>query len=148
MNELEAALRISLGNTFTMYFKAHSYHWNVEGMLFSQYHDFFSDLYEELFDSVDTYAEQLRALDVYAPISIAALYDNKTVEEDIEKPDDITGMLENLQTANNQVIETLNKLFDLATNANEQGLADFAAGRIDVHKKHGWMLRASLKKVK
>ena len=148
MNELEAALRISLGNTFTMYFKAHSYHWNVEGMFFSQYHDFFSDLYEELFDSVDTYAEQLRALDVYAPISIAALYDNKTVEEDIEKPDDITGMLENLQTANNQVIETLNKLFDLATNANEQGLADFAAGRIDVHKKHGWMLRASLKKVK
>lgn len=146
MNELEATLRICLGNTFTMYFKAHSYHWNVEGMLFDQYHSFFGKIYEELYSSVDVFAEQLRALDVYAPISIAALYDNKTVEEDLEKPDDVAGMLQNLQTANDQLIDSLNKLFELASNANEQGLADFAAGRIDVHKKHRWMLRSSLQK--
>jgi len=45
MNEIQAALRVVLANTFVMYFKTHSYHWNVEGVLFSLYHDFFGDLY-------------------------------------------------------------------------------------------------------
>ena len=30
MEQLTAALHIALANTFTMYFKTHSYHWNVE----------------------------------------------------------------------------------------------------------------------
>ena len=48
MNELQAALKIALANTFVSYFKAHSYHWNVEGIDFSQYHSFFGDFYEDM----------------------------------------------------------------------------------------------------
>jgi len=44
------------------------------------------------------------------------------------------------------VIDSLNKLFELADAQNEQGLADWAAGRLDSHKKHAWMIRSSLKK--
>jgi starvation-inducible DNA-binding protein len=147
MDDLKLALKILLADTFVMYFKSHSYHWNVEGIEFSQYHDFFGDLYEEVYGSIDTTAEELRALDEYAPMSISEMYDFKTIEEDTTRPILIADMLTNLQTANNAIISNLNKLFALATEQNEQGVADFAAGRIDIHKKHGWMLRSSLKKI-
>lgn len=145
MDQLTASAQVVLANTFVMYFKAHSYHWNVEGKNFSEMHGFFGDLYEELHDAVDVTAEEIRALDVYAPISLTDLYNYKTIVEDSAKPANAYGMLLNLGLSNEQVIESLNKLFKEATAADQQGLADFAAGRLDVHKKHGWMIRSFLK---
>ena len=142
MDELKTALKILLANNFVMYFKTHSYHWNIEGIEFSQYHDFFGNLYLDVYG-----AEELRALDEYAPMSLMELYDVKTIQEDSVRPILLIDMLTNLQTANNAMIDNLNKVFELATAANEQGVADFAAGRLDVHKKHGWMIRSSLKRI-
>jgi starvation-inducible DNA-binding protein len=147
MNELIAALRLALGNTFFMYYKTHAYHWNVEGIEFSQYHDFFGDLYDEVYGAVDPTAENLRKLGAYAPISIMELYNYKTITEDSVMPVLLTEMLTNLINANNEVIMSFSKVFDLATAAKEQGLANFAADRMDAHRKHGWMLTASLKKI-
>lgn len=140
-----AALKVVLGNTFVMYFKAHSYHWNVEGSDFAQFHAFFGELYEELHGAIDPTAEQIRAAQDYAPFSMGDLYRMKTIEEDAARPDTVAAMIGNLLSANNEVLESLNKLFKAADAADEQGLADFAAGRIDIHKKHGWMLRSFMK---
>jgi starvation-inducible DNA-binding protein len=145
MNELIATAKIVLGNTFVMYFKAHSYHWNVEGKNFSQYHDFFGDIYKELHGAIDIAAEEIRALDAYAPISLEQLYNSKTIVEDSTKPESCFAMISNLLNANDQVILSLNKLFAVASAENDQGVADFAASRLDIHKKHGWMLRSFLK---
>ena len=144
---LEDILREVIANKFVMYFKAHSYHWNVEGVHFSQLHEFFGDIYEEVFGSVDTAAEELRALNQYAPISLMELYNHKTIIEDSAKPETANNMLLNLAVANAEVIGSLNKLFTAASAANEQGLADFAAGRLDTHKKHAWMIKSSMPKV-
>jgi starvation-inducible DNA-binding protein len=144
-NTLTATLKIVLANTFVMYFKAHSYHWNVEGKDFPQYHDFFGDLYEELFGAIDVLAEHIRILDVYAPISLNDLYSNKTIIEDTIKPASCQYMIISLIESNKEVIETLNKCFELADEAKEQGLADFISGRLDIHKKHAWMLKSSSK---
>lgn len=136
-----AALKVVLGNTFMMYFKAHSYHWNVEGKNFSEYHEFFGDIYDELWAATDAIAEQIRACDDYAPVSIEELYTFKTIQED-------NGIIVNQQkfanllAANDQVVQSLNKLFQVATAENNQGLADFAAGRLDIHAKHAWMIRS------
>lgn len=145
MDELKSAMKIVLANKFVFYFQAHSYHWNVEGMFFSQLHDFFGDLYEDVHGSVDTAAEELRTLQEYAPISLTELYKYKTIEEDQEKPEGAKEMLQRLLLSNSQVIESLNKLFDVATAQKAQGLADWAAGRIDTHFKHEWMIRSHLK---
>ena len=48
-----ALLKKLLANMFLMYFKAHSYHWNVEGPNFAQYHAFFGDLYTTLHGNFD-----------------------------------------------------------------------------------------------
>lgn len=145
MDKLIASLKVALGNTFTMYFKAHSYHWNVEGMLFSQFHDFFGDIYEDVYGAVDPLAEELRKLDAYAPISLMEIYGYKTIMEDSSKPDTVTEMVINLLTANTEVLNCLTPLFDMATAEKQQGLANFIADRMNAHKKFEWQLQATLK---
>jgi starvation-inducible DNA-binding protein len=140
-----AAAKVVLANTFVMYFKAHSYHWNVEGRTFAQDHEFLGDLYEELHAAIDPTAEQIRACAEYAPFSMEDLFSAKTITEDTAKPRNAEQMFGNLLSANEQVIESLNKLFEVAETANKQGLVDFVAGRLDVHAKHGWMLRSLMK---
>lgn len=147
MDELKTVLRVVIANNFVMYFKAHSYHFNVEGSTFPMLHEFLADIYTDLHGSFDTASEELRALDEYAASSLSELYTYKTIVEDTTKPATSTDMLNNLLDANDKVIESLNKLFTTATAANEQGLADYAASRIDKHKKTGWMLRSTAKKV-
>ena len=145
MDKLIASLKIALGNTFTMYFKAHSYHWNVEGMFFTQFHDFFGDIYEDVYGAVDPLAEELRKLDAYAPISLMEIYGYKTIMEDSTKPATATEMVMNLLTANTEVLQCLTPLFDIATAEKQQGLANFIADRMDKHKKFEWQLHATLK---
>jgi len=145
MEELKATLRVAMANHFVAYFKAHTYHWNTEGIEFPQYHEFFVDLYADYYAQVDTIAEYLRALDEYAPPSLMQLYDYKTINEDSSKPANLNAMLTNIGGTNDQLIQTLNKLFEISTAANEQGIANYAAGKLDDYKKHAWMIRSSLK---
>ncbi len=145
MEELVLSLRKCHANTFALYFKAHSFHWNVEGIHFSQYHDFFGELYNELFSAVDPLAENIRKLNKYAPRGLNELYSYTTLSDSVFVSDSIKEMLTALVADNAEVLVCLNKTFDLASKENKQGLADFIAGRIDVHEKHQWMLTASLK---
>lgn len=143
MNELTIAAKIALANTFVLYFKAHSFHWNVVSKDFAQFHDFFGDFYGEVYGAVDPMAEEIRALNEFVPRSLTELYNYKTIE-DQNQGVNVEEMLLDLQTANAQTIDSLNKLFDLLTVAKEQGFANFVADRLDAHKKHAWMLRSFL----
>lgn len=145
MTELQIALKIALANTYLMGFKAQSYHWNVEGMFFPMFHEFFGDIYNELSTPVDDIAERIRTIDGYAPISIADLLTAATVMEDMAKPTSVQMMLANLEGCNQEVIGSLNKAFSLAEQQNNQGLMDVLAGRLDAHAKHAWMIRSTLK---
>ena len=142
MDELAAALKICQANTFFMYFRSHSYHHNVEGPEFAQYHEFFNDLYDELWNAVDPIAEHIRAIDKYAPFSIEDMFNAKTFSEDTNVVSSTSQMFSNLIDANNVTIDSLNKAFDLATYAKKQGICNFLADRLDIHAKHGWQLRA------
>ena len=145
MDELKTAIKIVLANTLAMYFKAHGHHWNVEGKDFSQMHDFFSGIYEELYAAVDTIAEEIRALDEYAPYNMSELSSMTTVKESNIFGVDVAGMLADLIDANGSVIEALNSAHKLADAEGNRGLVNLLEERLDVHAKHGWMLRASAK---
>lgn len=145
MDKLIATSRIVFANNFTLYFKSHSYHWNVESFYFPQFHDFFGDYYADLYGAVDTLAEFIRTFDAYAPISLAELNRYTIVGEDIAKPDNVNTMLANLLSDNTLMIQSLESAFEAAQEANEQGYANFIADRLTAHKKHQWMLKSILK---
>ena len=145
MNKLQAALNVVVANTFVMAFKAQSFHWNVEGKRFHMIHNFLQEIYEDLFDSVDDLAENLRFLDSYGPSSIAELLKYSTIEEETKVVSDCTLIMEYLIEANEEVINSLNACFSEAEEQNEQGLVDLLGARIAVHKKFGWMLKSTNK---
>ena len=141
METLVEMMKKLLADTFAMYLKSHNYHWNVEGPNFPQYHDFFGTLYEELHGAVDPIAEQIRALDSYAPGSFSRFTDLTDIQDELNVPL-ATDMARKLLSDNQTVLNTLNMTFKLAEQFDKQGLMDFLAGRIDVHNKHAWMLRS------
>ena len=145
MNGLVSALRTAMANTFVMYFKTQGFHWNVEGIHFSQYHSFFSDIYSDLYGAIDPLAENIRKLGEYAPKSLTEMYKSSTLVESDLVGTSVKEMLNSLLTDNTEVLSSLNRTFALANTANEQGLADYLAQRIDSHKKHEWQLKSSLK---
>jgi starvation-inducible DNA-binding protein len=133
-------------NAFIFYTKAHGYHWNVEGILFKQFHSFFEEIYSDVWESVDDYAEWLRRLSVPAPFDVLEVFQTSNLEYDAPTNAPIE-MLRTLGESNDILIRDLMMGFDCATQANEQGLANFIAERIDQHEKFRWQINASMKTI-
>lgn len=144
MDELIQAMKKALADTFAFYLKAHGFHWNVEGPNFPQYHELFGTIYTEVFGSLDTFAEQIRALDAYAPASFARFSELTTIDDEIKIPNS-TGMLEKLLADNETVSASCHTAYMLAEQNMVHGLSNFLAERLDAHAKHAWMLRSILK---
>lgn len=147
MNELTTAIKVLLANATVMYYKAHQFHWNIEGIEFTQYHEFFGDLYTEVYGSIDPTAELLRKLDEYAPVSMDELFKYKTLKEESQRVEKLEDIFTSLIAANQEVLDSLNKVFTIANANKQQGVCNFIADRIDTHQKHAWFLKASAKKI-
>ena len=137
-------LKVILASTSVFAIKARNFHWNVEGPDFPQYHAFLDDLYTEVYDATDQCAEIIRQLDSYAPGSLARFNELSFIEDQTKIPRAALMMAELLDD-NERIITYLKETFHVAEEEDEQGVADFIAGRIDVHGKHRWMLRSILK---
>lgn len=142
--ELVQCLKVLVSDVVTMYFTAHGYHWNVEGPDFSQYHDLFSDIYEDVYSSIDPIAENIRKLDDYAPFTLSKFISLRTVENK-EVPTNPKAMAKALLDMNAKLITSINKAFKCAVSCDEQGIANFLSERDDMHKKWAWQLKASVK---
>lgn len=138
---MEESLKRVLADTFALYLKAHNFHWNVEGANFSQFHDFFGALYIELHAAIDLIAEQIRAIDAYAPGSFSRFQELSKIKDENAVPDAIS-MVKKLEQDNKIVLASLLSAYKDAEAAKELGLANFLQDRIDIHNKHGWMLRS------
>ena len=147
MDELKLAIKTLMANVTVMYYKTHQFHWNVEGILFTQYHAFFEELYTDIYNSIDPTAELLRKLDDYVPVSLDDLFKYKTIYEEPTRVVLLEDILAILIQANDEVLNSLNKVFTIANQNKQQGICNFIADRIDTHQKHGWFLKASAKKV-
>lgn len=144
MNELVEKMKVVLASSFSLYLKAHYFHWNVEGPNFPQYHSFFGDFYEEVFGSIDTTAEELRTLGAYAPGSFKRFSELSVVEDETNVPDAIR-MARILQMDNKLLIDELMKTRDLAEKNKVYGLVNYIEDRLDKHSKHDWMLKSIIK---
>ena len=112
--------------------------------MFGQLHELFERIYTEVYGSIDTFAEQLRALQVYTPASLAK-FSMLSVVEDENEVLDWSSMLNELLTDSDKMADIFRITFEMAEHHGDHGLSNFLADRQDAHKKHSWMLRASLK---
>jgi starvation-inducible DNA-binding protein len=142
-SELSGSIAVVLGNAVTMYFKAHGHHWNVKGRDFAEFHDFFQEIYEDVYGSVDPLAELMLKMGSNAPYKLQDFISlNQT--QDMEVGNDPMLMLQDLYAANDVLIAVIGQAIEVATSYNEQGVLNFLAERDDMHKKWRWQISAYL----
>lgn len=145
MNELIAALKELQSMAMKIYAQSHGYHWNVEGRMFKQDHAFFLEIYEDVFDSIDTYSEGIRKLGEKSPFGLNQLQQNSALR--INDSLELTSeqMIAELIKTNAQIIDKLKDGCDVADAAREQSILNFLADRLDKHEFWQWQLTASTK---
>jgi starvation-inducible DNA-binding protein len=132
-----------LADVATLYIKAQGAHWNVVGPDFTQYHDLFEEIYEDVYKSIDPIAENIRKLNAPAPAELremALMASQMPVADDYD-PESLASAL---YAANELVLRSIMNAFAEANKLNEQGIANFLAERQDMHQKWSWQLRSSL----
>jgi starvation-inducible DNA-binding protein len=137
--DLAQGLAGLLGDTVTFKFLSHGYHWNVRGKHFAQFHEFFSDIYEDADSAVDPLAESIRKLGFDAPFLLQDLAALSCIQPRPVSADPVD-MAGSLYEANNYIIDNLKNIFTVANALNEQGIANLLAERIDMHQKWQWQL--------
>jgi DNA-binding ferritin-like protein len=136
-------LEKTLADVVAFTFIAQGYHWNVKGRNFPQYHEFFGEIYEEVHGSIDPLAENILKLGYDAPMGILAYAEMSELSASGTKDSSCEAMAYDLYFANSKVLDDYKEAFATADSMNEQGVADFLAGRIDMHQKWAWQLKAS-----
>jgi starvation-inducible DNA-binding protein len=144
METLINQLKTILGTNFALYLKAHGYHWNVEGPNFPQYHAFLDTFYNAVFVQLDPIAEHLRALNSYAPGSLARMLELADLQEATNIPDGLA-MMRDLASDNERFIMHLRAGIVAADGANEPAVGNFLQDILDAHQKHAWMFRSIIK---
>ena len=145
MDELIKQMKELLANTVTMYLKASGFHWNVEGENFAQFHDFFGDIYADVYNAIDPTAENLRKLNVMAPHALGTLDSLRSIEDQPTSSDPIA-MCVALVDANDMMLLNIAAAYRAAAEMNEQGICNFLADRDSMHKKWRWQLDATIKR--
>ena len=138
------ALKTAFASEFCFALKAQNFHWNVEGPNFFQYHALFEKIYDEVYGSIDDFAENLRKSGTYTPASLQR-FNMLTVVDDETDILPAEAMIGQLLEDSEKMASIFKMVFQMAEDRGEHGLSDFFAARQDAHKKHSWMLRATLK---
>ena len=145
MNELSKAVLTAWSSEFSYYLKAHGFHWNLVDKDFPQYHNFFGDIYSEVYGSIDDFAEKIRTLQVQVPASLVGIQSYTKIEDCTDDPapskdEMVAELLDDSET----MIALLKEAFNLCNLYGKYGFENFLAERIDAHEKHSWMLRSSM----
>ena len=143
MSAVVQTLNKVLAESYAFQLKAHNFHWNVVGRNFPQYHEFFGNLYSEVYGAIDTIAEHIRASDGIAYGSFSQFLAQSGIQDSTSVPS-LPEMINTLASDNDTLLASLNAAFKAAQDVDDQGLMNFIAERLDIHKKHRWMLKSAM----
>lgn len=140
---LAKSLAEVLADTVTLHYLAQGYHWNVKGPEFTQFHDFFAEIYEDFAGSEDALAENIRKLGYDSPFLLHHFAELTAVEARLVGGDPIQ-MSAVLYEGNLCILNRLYDAFTIANSINSQGIANFLAERIDMVEKWLWQLGTTI----
>jgi starvation-inducible DNA-binding protein len=143
MEELKLALKRAFATTYGFLVKSENFHWNVTGPSFTQHHELFGKIYDEVDDKLDKFAETVRGMRCYVPASFSQLSEHSSILDTVEVLP-ASEMVRTLYVDNGKVHAALKTAYTLAEAEGEHGLSAFLSERIDAHRKHGWMLYSTM----
>ena len=121
MEQLIQQLKVILGTNFGLYFKSHSFHWNIEGADFVQYHTYLDGFYNAVWANTDIIAEKVRMLSAFAPTGLSRMIELSAVEESEGIPSALS-MIAELKSDNDKMITQIKAGIVLADQENEPAI--------------------------
>ncbi|CAN5155705.1 hypothetical protein BH09DEP1_BH09DEP1_1250 [soil metagenome] len=138
-----ALLNRLLSDEYVLYTKTLKFHWNVQGIVFHDFHKAFKEQYEALFDIVDNVAERARALGEPAAGSLQEFGTLTRLKEINGQKLTAVQMVKELLADHEAIIRTLRANIDETAQLGDQGTSNFLQDLIMKHEKIAWMLRAT-----
>ena len=145
-SSLVGSLKKMLAEAYVLYHTIHGFHWNVTGANFYEYHKLFDEIVDDIYEHIDPIAENIRKLGEKTPFVMSQLVTLSGIDETGLDASDALKLVKKFYSMNEEYIDHIKKAFTVANSANEQGIANFIAERIDQHQKWSWFLKASLDK--
>ena len=143
MTDLINKLTEVFNTNFVVYTRSHIAHLNVTGRNFYSDHKLLNKIYEELQEDIDTIGEFVRTLGAMVPESLGEITDGSQVKDDM-----IFGTADELLETVLKDLTALTALYreleELAEEADEDQIGNFAQDRETVLTKFSWMLRSIL----
>jgi starvation-inducible DNA-binding protein len=93
--------------------------------------------------ALDEIAERIRSLGAFAPGSFSAFAVLSAVKDENGRPKAMD-MVATLAADQEIIADLAQKVITAAEANNDQPSVDLAVRRMEVHQKHGWMLRSHL----
>jgi len=137
------ALANVLADTFILYLKTHSFHWNVTGPMFHTLHRMFEEQYNELWLAVDAIAERIRSLGFIAPGSYGE-FTRLTYLQEAPLAGNASEMIAELLRDQETTARTARSALAAARAAVDAPTEDLLTQRLAAHEKAAWMLRSML----
>ncbi|HEX7175448.1 MAG TPA: Dps family protein [Pyrinomonadaceae bacterium] len=141
--EIANGLSHVLADTYTLYLKTHSYHWNVTGPMFHTLHLLFEEQYRELWAAGDRVAERIRALGFPAPGSFKE-FSKLTYLQEAEGVPTAAKMIRQLVRDHETAARTARWTLSVARSAVDAPTEDLLTQRLAAHDRAAWMLRSLL----
>ena len=142
---LTKELNVLVSTWSVQYTKLHNYHWYVTGPSFFTLHTKFEELYTEISQHLDEYAERILSLGEKPSATLKehlelSLIDEASGNESAEQ------MVQAIVDDFVKIMEALKKAMEIASEIGDDRTEDLVNGTYQNLEKHSWMLRAFLEK--
>ncbi len=141
---IESGLASFLADSYTLYLKTQSFHWNVTGSDFYQLHELFAKQYQNMASAIDEIAERMRALDYRTPGSFQEYIRLKSIPEDTGLHDS-QNMIDSLMRDHETLSIKARELRMELERVQDEVTIDILNERSKFHDKSAWMLKSLLK---
>ncbi len=141
--QLVNALSTALADTFMLYHRYLTYHWNVRGSEFFELHELFEKGYGEMAEFTDELAERIRTLGEFPPSSLTEVK-SLSLLEDEDALLDSGDMIRKLINAHEYITERMKTMASGVANMEDIGTFSLLSRHIERHEKKTWMLRSMI----
>lgn len=141
-------LTILLSNHIEGSLAVRMYHWNVEGTNFVEYHNFFSEVYDDYNAHIDKIAEFIRistGAKTYVEMLSQDVHNNKTIDPDHIVGTDVKEMINQVEMINRTLIDAFTILIKQSQSEDNEGLANYCGDRLEALTKLDWKLKSMSK---
>jgi starvation-inducible DNA-binding protein len=144
MKDVANTLKSLYADNFVLYYKAHAFHFNVQGSTFAQDHALLEEIYTFLWEQHDILGEQIRQLDKPVVASLAVLLNNTALTECEESKNTNAAIFKELSTDIQSLLTYAQYLYKCAGECDCGGLETLIGDYLKALSKLHWKVKATL----